>query len=280
MSDYPRWTVAELSARYEFEPELADVFVEGEFDKDVLSACFKSSGELDRVVYVIDCVTIDAELMISHGLDEGQKQRVITLARELGRIEQDCRYRCLVDRDLDHWFGPLESTPRLIWTDYCSLELYYLSEDFLYHLLVVTAKSRLADWSKYFHSLLGALRDLYMARLVARELNMALDWLEPHNCIKLTNGLVHLDSVTYLDKLLNKNAKAGSRQKFLEKLAEWDTRVSGDPRNYIRGHDLVSLIVCTINRSKGLRELACKVTIERILVLSSERARPLMNRFS
>ena len=34
MNDF-RWTVEELLARYELEPELLDVFVEGGFDREV-----------------------------------------------------------------------------------------------------------------------------------------------------------------------------------------------------------------------------------------------------
>ena len=36
MSDF-KWTVDELLARYELEPDLLDVFVEGRFDQEVLS---------------------------------------------------------------------------------------------------------------------------------------------------------------------------------------------------------------------------------------------------
>ena len=65
------------------------------------------------------------ELLGKYNLTEGQKQRVITLAKELA--DQGLQgYKCLVDKDLDHWLGRVEEVPNLLWTDYCSVEAYFL----------------------------------------------------------------------------------------------------------------------------------------------------------
>ena len=49
-----RRTIAELVARYELEPTLRDVYVEGRFDSAVLTWLFRERGCVDAVVYEID----------------------------------------------------------------------------------------------------------------------------------------------------------------------------------------------------------------------------------
>jgi hypothetical protein len=103
MTDDTRRQIVDLLARHELEPELDDVYVEGNFDKEILERIFSKRGIENRVVYEIDTIEVPPSLVASHKLSDGNKQRVIALARELSVIEGDCSYRCLVDRDLDHW---------------------------------------------------------------------------------------------------------------------------------------------------------------------------------
>lgn len=63
MNLIPRWTIDDLIARYELEPQLHDVFVEGEFDKDVLTECFRNVGTTHAVAYAVDTVEISDELL-------------------------------------------------------------------------------------------------------------------------------------------------------------------------------------------------------------------------
>ena len=102
MTELARRTISELRARYDLEPSLRDIFVEGKFDQDVLSNCLRGPEHRDRMIYDIDSVDIPSELLGVHELTDGKKQRVIALARELAPLPSKCLYRCLVDRDLDH----------------------------------------------------------------------------------------------------------------------------------------------------------------------------------
>ena len=108
MIDIDRRTIAELFARYELEPELADVFVEGTFDREIL---VQSLNEVQSgyTFYEIDVIDIPQDILKKHRLSCGNKQRVIALARELSTLPDNVQYQCLVDKDLDHWFGSLEA---------------------------------------------------------------------------------------------------------------------------------------------------------------------------
>ena len=50
MTELARRTIEELLVRYELEPTLRDVYVEGHFYEDILSSCCRKSGLSERAV--------------------------------------------------------------------------------------------------------------------------------------------------------------------------------------------------------------------------------------
>jgi hypothetical protein len=191
MTDYPQWTIAELLVRYDLEPQLKDVFVEGSFDSDVLRKVFRNDAQ--QAVYIIDTVDVGAELLSDHGLSTGNKQRLIVLSRELAEIPREARVRCLVDQDLDRWFGELEANSRLVWTRYNSLELYFYEESFILTLIVDTAKAKFEDFDLLMKSVVYFLRVLFALRLADRELGLNLDWIPFDACLRLDGSAIEFD---------------------------------------------------------------------------------------
>lgn len=267
MTEIPRWTISELMARYTLEPTLKDVFVEGEFDQDVLSRCFLEASMTEKIAYVIDTVDIPRQLLTSHKFTEGNKQRVIVLARELAELPVSCGLRCLVDRDLDHLFGPLEQVPRLIWTDYASLELYFFSEKILRDLLLTVGKAKISQWDSFINSFVGTLKHLYAIRLADRELTWNLRWISFDRCLKIKDGNIQFAVSDYINRVLLANKKSSNRLEFESIVTGWHTKLGGDPRNFIRGHDLIDLLAWSIDNLGGLKEFASEYAIQRVLVL-------------
>ena len=101
----PKRSIQELRMRYKLEPHLKDIYVEGKFDKDLLTAVFALNNIHDRIVYDINSVNVPSEIMIEENLTSGNKQRVICLARKTSNLSPDCNFRCLVDKDLDGYYG-------------------------------------------------------------------------------------------------------------------------------------------------------------------------------
>lgn len=275
MTEIARRTIDELVVRYELEPTLQDVFVEGQFDYDVLSNCFRCHGHADRTVYPIDSVDISPAILSGHDLTDGNKQRVIALARELAQLPEDCRYRCFVDRDLDHWFDLLEETPRLVWSDYCSIELYFLSDNMLQQILMASAKCKITNWNEYFTSLINTLRYLYAARLADRELGWSLKWITADRCLSVNGSRIDFDFSDFIERVLLANGKMGDSNQFRGSVHDWTNRLSGDCRNYIRGHDLTNLLAWSVHHFRGIKAFSSPVAIERILVLLSSQIQAL-----
>ena len=270
MSNYERHTIDELLARYELEPTLKDVYVEGQFDREVLTRHFESV-DTDFVFYEIESVEIPASLLIGHGLTEGNKQRVILLSRELARIKGDLNYRCLVDRDLDHWFSELEMVPRLIWTQYCSIELYFLTKELLFDLLVWTAKIKVLDFDIFLHSFKSILVVLYTMRLADRELGWALDWMQADRCLTIDGSALLFDQEEFVNRLLAKNAKSRLKEEFLVRMESWKMRLDGDVRLFIRGHDFIEMLAWSVGKYKGLRPFASVESFQRLFVLVAQK---------
>lgn len=271
MTEFARRTISELLARYELEPELKDVFVEGIFDQEVIMSYFRGANHIDRMAYEINSVEVPSELLMKHGLTEGNKQRVIALARELSILPTECSYRCLVDKDLDHWFGTLEATPRLNWTEFSSIELNFFSDEILQAILVTTAKAKIVSWKKYNDSLIEILSGLYVLRLADRELSLSLDWLPITKCLSHKNNQIIFDFSRYIDRLLMKNKKNNLRGQFKTSVAEWTKKLSGDYRNHIRGHNFVELLAWSVHSFQGIKEFSSQVAIQRLFVLFASR---------
>ena len=276
MSDEISWELPELLMRYELEPQLNDLFVEGVFDKDVLASFMQQTNHNNKkIIYEIDCVNVPNELLRTYKLTEGNKQRVIALSKELSKLPNEVSCRCLVDKDLDHWFAAVEDSKILVVTEYCSLELYFLTKDFLYELLVTTSKSKITDWDEFYSTFIKVLADLYALRLVDKELELCIKWITPDRCLTKDGNKIHFALDDYIDRLLQSRSQKAKKTEFQNCLNKWTPKLAGDYRQFIRGHDLVELIVWTIKKFRGEDALASPNAIMRIFVLIAGRAHEL-----
>lgn len=271
MPDLPRRSIDDLMLRYELEPSLSDIYVEGDFDRDVLTACVDEQGCSARIVYTVDSVEVPFEILSKYGLTEGNKQRVIALSRELGeRVDSKCKF--LVDRDLDHWFEDLATVPGLVWTRYCSLELYFFNDELLKRFLIASSRSRISDWQLFIKSFCLVLVFMYAARLADKELDLKVSWVAPDKDLRLVGGLLEFDQESYISKILNKSQQMKQKERFTAAVNSWFAKcLVEDHRLAIRGHDFVALLAFVVKNGKGIPALGTEEAVERALVLLSTR---------
>ncbi|MBH3460240.1 hypothetical protein [Pseudomonas putida] len=269
MADIPRRSIDDLLLRYELEPTLEDVYVEGYFDKDVLTACFESEASSKRIAYTIDSVDIPFSVLEKYGLTEGNKQRVIALCRELeAATHSSCKF--LVDRDLDHWFDRLPEARGLVWTRYCALELYFFNDALMRKFLINASRSKISDWHAFITSFCSVLVFMYALRLADRELNLSMIWTDPDKDLKLHSGVLVFDRDSYINRVLSKNNRLGVLADVKVSVSRWyDRCVLEDYRLAIRGHDFVSLLAFVIKNGKGVPALGTVEAVERTFILLS-----------
>lgn len=265
MTGNVRRTIDEILSRYELEPSLRDLYVEGVFDKDVITSALERNPE-GWAIYEIETVDVPAEILIKNGQTLGNKQRVIALARELSKINQECAYFCLVDRDLDHWFNSLENTKRLLWSQFCSLELHYFSSEVISHILLTTCKARIIDFDVFLNSITKSLTLLYAFRISDRQLALSLRWIPFEDCLIRNGDSVLFSCEKYIDRVLQANKKFERKHDFVKAAQEFVSQASGDCRERIHGHDFVKIIVWAIKKFNGVKEFSSNQVIERLFV--------------
>lgn len=195
-------------ARYELEPTLDDVYVEGLFDKEVLDIAYRHTNITPRPIYTADSVELSDAVHIKHNVTKGNKQKLILLCRELAAVNANGRVRFLVDRDTDHWFGPLEQGIGLVWTDYCDIETYFFEKELVRELIVDAGRAQVASWDEFYESFIAVLRQLFAIRLAARELELSVKFIDAKKCLRITGSAIEFDDRNFIIKSLNKSSLA------------------------------------------------------------------------
>ncbi|GME29671.1 MULTISPECIES: DUF4435 domain-containing protein [unclassified Pantoea] len=276
MSELPRRTIEELKTRYFCEPELYDIYVEGNFDNTIITSWCNKHKESKIVSYEINTVEIPCEILNKYNLTEGKKQRVVALAKELAH-DDFSGYRCLVDKDLEHWIDELEYVPNLIKTDYCSLELYYFKEDVIKRIIVEVSGSKILIWDEFFTSFVDVLKRLYCLRLSGELLKLNLEWIELDKYISFKGSSLIFNNALYAERVLLKNAKRSRLDEFNLIFDRWLGQLNGDPRFYIRGHDFVKMISLSNKGFKGLKNFQDELAIERLFIAFIDEVQELID---
>lgn len=272
----PRRSIADLQARYALEPGLRDIYVEGSFDVDVLTEALAAARLNQVAVYPIDSIEVPATLLAQHNLfTGGNRSRVIVLARELGAAAGTAGVRCIADRDLGHWCGPLENAPRLIWTDCTSIEVYFFEEAVLESLVCRAARVK-CDWPTVFASVAPVLQRLFAARLADHELGWALRWISPDRCMSVAGSRLVLDWNDYVNRLLMTNARLQRRVEFEACCDVWIERIAAYPRLSIRGHDLVDSLAHVVRELNGEKAFTSPDVVARGMVLLAPKLPELL----
>lgn len=263
----PRRTIDELLARYDLEPDLFDVYVEGYFDKDIIDACLYGKADNNVAIYVIDSIDIGIDLLERYGFTSGNKQRLIALSMELGASKNAKSRRYLIDRDFDYWLKLLYVSDGLRWTKYANIECYFFDSNTLNRILVVAAKIHVVDWDRVFIGVVDFVKSRFSMRIADKEGNFGFNWIDPRKEISVREGGIEFDELNYIDKLLNSNSAYERKNDYISLFEKWRHSLTGDHRFYAHGHDLVYIISHIVKVMNGYKSFINEQAIERMLVI-------------
>jgi len=243
-----RWSIDDLITRYTLEPGLQDYFVEGGSDLMIYQSLISAEKRDDIILYDIDNVDIDGQVLNGGGLTEGKRQRIIYLLRQLEAAVPDGSYAGIVDKDLEEEFPTPLNTKNILVTKYRDLESYFLNEDYVNQILVKIGGAGIVDWSQFYRSFVESLLWLHSIRLADRELELYAGRIKLRKYIDVTKDTVHFKREEYVLALLM-GMGAGARLKdALDAGSAWYETFSGDPRNNIRGHDFIDLMLLCLKK--------------------------------
>ncbi len=246
MTHEPRRTLDELITKYELEPELRDIFVEGRTDKAFFEYFLQGEGIQNVVVYEIDTIDIPTQSLFDVGLKDGNRGRVITLALSMeNRLpENSLNITCIADKDFDWLFQKQYQCNLLLFTDYSCLEMYLFDEEIVSKFLLLNLRLSQPPAQELLNLLAGVLEKLFLIRATNEALQLEMDWLDDFGgcCEISSNGGIDFDSGSFIEKFLNKNSKMKQKSEFMAKLTELRQKKLSEIRYKIHGHDFTELL--------------------------------------
>ncbi|MCI0463285.1 MAG: DUF4435 domain-containing protein [Gemmataceae bacterium] len=254
MSGDERHTIDELRAKYDLEPSLRDVYVEGGLDAAVVEWVLRENGCRNAAVYEIETVDVPVEVLARHGLDDGEKGRVIGLCLELqGHLQSDNQVTGIVDRDYDHLVGKTYACPLLLFTDYTCMEMYFFDETVITKFLHFVLRRPDQSTSALLMRLQAVLQEIFVIRSANQALGLGLKWLEVKGQCKVTTSQMQFNRTEFISKYLNKNAKLSEVPRFTETVDSFRPRLHTDPATKCTATTSSSYWECTCIASRRTR---------------------------
>ncbi|MCF2150555.1 hypothetical protein IQ276_029845 [Desmonostoc muscorum LEGE 12446] len=247
MENQRRRTLDELVTRYELEPYLCDIYVEGRTDKLLIEWFLDHKEHQDFAVYEIDTVEIPAQLLFQLGLKDNNRSRVIALALYIYDkfSETSLHITCIADKDFDWIFSKEYQCDLLLFTDYSCLEMYLFNEVVLDKCLRLGLRLSQPKAREVLNQVSRVLEDLFLIRATNEALELNMTWLEKFgDCCKLdkNNNQIQFEFKSFITKYLNSNNKRSQESKFITKLEELRAKELIDIRYKIHGHDFTELL--------------------------------------
>lgn len=246
MENEIRRTLDELVTRYELEPELCDIYVEGKTDKLLIEWFLDQKEHQGFVVYEIDTVEIPAQLLFEQGLKDNNRSHVIALALYIQEklLETPLHLICIADKDFDLLFGKEYQCDLLLFTDYSCLEMYLFNEVVLDKCLRLGLRLPQPEAGEILNQVSKVLEDLFLIRATNEALGLNMTWLKNFgDCCKLNKkNQIKFDSKSFITKYLNSNSNRSQESGFITKLEELRAKELIEIRYKIHGHDFTELL--------------------------------------
>lgn len=246
MATLPRREIDELVTKYELHPELIDIYVEGDFDRDFVNQFLSAIDTTATAsVYSIDAVHVPVELVADLGLGPGSnKNRVIalsaTLERELGAA---CGgVICLVDADLDRVCERIASYPHLRYTDYTCMEMYALSEQSVNKFITFACNLSEQHTKDFLEVAVAILPVQFAARVTSAMLDLGVTVPAASTGFAVKRDFTSFDPNKYFERFVQAGHLFDRREEVRVLFDDVRSKLDKDLRHKAHGHDFVALL--------------------------------------
>lgn len=268
---FPRKQIAELAVRYQREPHLRDLYVEGNSDRVLLRRVLGNSDVSGVVIYDVDTVEIPPQALQAEDLDDSRRGRVLYLAIELAQTLPATAkaVTCIADRDYDIATGDQIQNPLVLFTEYSCIEMYSFNSSVLQLVLDAIAPNVRKTAEQILADIEGLLRNLFAARATNIILALNLKWLLTfEKSSEMTGGGIQFDEDDFIMRYLNKNAAMRHLDRFKSTLQEVKRRCTGDRRMCIRGHDFSAVLSWYLKKLTNDNSPLCNADVLEHLLLA------------
>lgn len=240
-----RRTIDELVSRYELEPSLADVLVEGPGDQSFVEWLARELGLTSVMAYEIGTVEVPADDVAAAGLEINNRGRVRYVARELERRASLDLYSAvagIIDGDLDYFEGRVPADRLIIVTDFTSVEMYCFTERSIGKLLRLVLGNNKIDSRLVLDSVYPVLKEMFLIRTAAHRLQIPLPLIDFSGVCKVKGGAFLFDHDAYATRYITRDEFAARHGEFLKEVATLRERAVTERRMVIHGHDFISVL--------------------------------------
>ncbi len=257
-------TIDELIARYDLEPDLKDLFVEGRRDLIFYRDILDKTKYKNVIVYQIsDKVIITDDLKEKAKkrgllLSKNNRNKVIFLAQELEpKINNKNTIRCVADSDFNIILKKRNKCSILLFTDYANLEMYLFNFETIRKYFNNFLRRIFCPIKKIIVGFEKTLTRLFLIRLVNEILDYNLTWLEFSKYWSCNNFEINFDENIYINAFLSKNSQLKNKSTFLKAIKKLEKCITSDPRNQIHGHDFIELLRLYSKRCLNKKQKFC-----------------------
>lgn len=267
--EHARRKLDELAARFELEPTMRDLVVEGSSD-----VCFWRWWASERqyhhvVAYEVDTIEVPLELLRELSLPNNNRGRVIAVAMVMERLlgAQALQVTCLIDSDLEYLLAAqgarsaATNLALLLKTDFSSVEMYAFGERPLRKYVELFCRLPACNVDALSTSLQAILVWLFCVRAANESLGWCLKALDLFRSLKLTQSLPEIDRASHLERYLKKNGRYNERDHMMQEVERHLAAALqvADPRQCMHGHDYVAVLGWYGREaSKRLRGSSCE----------------------
>lgn len=266
----PRRKIEELKARFQLEPSLDDVYVEGDGDKRLIDVAH-SHRKHHRPVYSITTIDVGSEILAEQGLSEGNRQRVLALCRALN-LPKESSVRFLVDADMDRHLGREMAVPCLSYTRYTDVEGVFLFKEMLENLTVNAGRAKFKEWDLFFSSVEEVVKRVFSVRLAVEEMKISnkiplqVNFPSVIKSIIINGEILSFDAAGFINKLKSQGLSSDCVKEVGQSSLDWyDNICHQEGRMACRGHDYFEIISWVIRKFSGKPAVAD--SLEDIVIL-------------
>ncbi|MBC7953208.1 MAG: hypothetical protein H7Z12_15480 [Rhodospirillaceae bacterium] len=197
-----KFSIDSLIAKYEFEPGLRDIFVEGDSDVKVIDEYTGYFGLRPFAAYSIDDVNVPAEL-VRPAYGSGNRGRVVALSVALSEELQPnlINVFCVADRDFECIDKSLPECGRLLLVDFSALESYGFTWEKMNAYFRKFFQVEVSE--QVFQSIIKICRESFLIRAYKQSYARELSWAGLQNSLSLSSDDgIRFDRSSFLSRQL------------------------------------------------------------------------------
>lgn len=245
-------TISEMIERYTLEPEIFEIFVEGNRDYSFYNYFIKEIGGKNIGIYVIDTIELNEEDLndLSLSIKKNNKNKVIALSHLLDKSMPDLdNVRCIVDSDFDLILKKKYNYRTLLLTDYTSLELYLFNKKVLRKFFDLAIGGTQFSISSIIFQFSEILSEIFLIRLANFLLEVNMEWYSIKKCCTFNDSEILFDSTEFLKRYLSKNSKLHLEENFIKIIENYRANLTDDPKKQIHRDDFFELMSLFLRKS-------------------------------